>query len=311
MNTLLNSETIELIASDLGVDPSFVEKDWYAMQIIASLVPLSNEGVNLIFSGGTSLSKGFNLIKRFSEDLDFKVILEQPNPSRKERSNYRSQIVEVIRKNSSGWFLEGEPESQNENRKFTCNIRYQENFDILRGLRPYIKLDVNFISPILPVEKRALQSFIAQANDLSPEVSSIDCVSPIETAAEKLSALAWRVLSRNRDSEKDDPALIRHLYDLTVLRGAIFNYSNFSDLAVSVIRKDKNSGRGSIKSSDKSEVELLQEMLRKVEDDHVYADEYETFVTGMSFAKEGECPSFAEGIDAIKSIINKIMLDQG
>jgi len=209
LNTFLEPNLLEIIASDLGVDPSFVEKDWYAIRIIASLIAVNDFGVKLVLSGGTSLSKGFKLIKRFSEDLDFKVILPEANPTRKQRSTYRSQIVEVIRGSSSEWSLDGEPKPENENRKFTCNIRYKENFEIPAALRPYIKLDVNFILPTLPVEERPLQSFIAQAMDQPPEVPLMACVSPIETAAEKLSALTWRVLSRNRGSEKDDPSLIR------------------------------------------------------------------------------------------------------
>ena len=308
MNTFLDSNLVEIIASDLGVDPSFVEKDWYAMRIIASLIAVNDFGVQLVFSGGTSLSKGFGLIKRFSEDLDFKVILPKANPTRNECSNYRKQIVEVIRGSSSEWSLDEEPKSENANRKFTCNIRYKENFEITAALRPYIKLEVNFIVPTLPVEQRALQSFIAQAMDQSPEVPLIACVSPIETAAEKLSALTWRVLSRNRSSEKDDPSLIRHLYDLTALRGLIFNYSNFSDLVVSVIAEDIERSRKKIKSLANSEVEFLQEMVLTLENDSLYGNEYQQFVRGMSYAVEDECPTFSEAIDAVKNIISIIKL---
>lgn len=276
------------------------------MRIIASLIAVNNFGVQLVFSGGTSLSKGFGLIKRFSEDLDFKVILPKANPTRNECSNYRKQIVEVIRGSSSEWSLDEEPKSENANRKFTCNIRYKENFEITAALRPYIKLEVNFIVPTLPVEQRALQPFIAQAMDQLPEVPLIACVSPIETAAEKLSALTWRVLSRNRSSEKDDPSLIRHLYDLTALRCLIFNYSNFSDLVVSVIAEDIECSRKKIKSLANSEVEFLQEMVLTLENDSLYANEYQQFVTGMSYAVEDECPTFSEAIDALKSIISII-----
>jgi predicted nucleotidyltransferase component of viral defense system len=308
LNTFLDPNLIEVIASDLGVDPSFVEKDWYAMRIIASLIAVNDFGVQLVFAGGTSLSKGFGLIKRFSEDLDFKVILPKANPTRNEYSNYRKQIVEVIRGSSSEWSLDEEPKSENANRKFTCNIRYKENFHIPAALRPYIKLEVNFISPTLAVEQRPLQSFIAQAMDQPPEVPLMDCVSPIETAAEKLSALTWRVLSRNRGSEKDDPSLIRHLYDLTALKDEIFNYSSFSDLVIGVMRKDIENNRGKIKSLANSEVELLHKMLLTLEDDSLYANEYQQFVTGMSYAVEDECPTFSEAIDAVKSIISILTL---
>lgn len=58
---------IEDAAIELGVDPAFVEKDWHAVQMLALLSTLSEDGMQLVFSGGTSLSKGFEMIKRFSK----------------------------------------------------------------------------------------------------------------------------------------------------------------------------------------------------------------------------------------------------
>ena len=51
-----------------GLRPAIIEKDYYvteALRLIASAVP-----GRIIFKGGTSLSKGWNLIQRFSEDID-------------------------------------------------------------------------------------------------------------------------------------------------------------------------------------------------------------------------------------------------
>jgi predicted nucleotidyltransferase component of viral defense system len=87
LSTQLNLDTVELIAADLGVDASFVEKDWYAMRIIAAMIGVTSN-MRLVFSGGTSLSKGFGLIQRFSEDLDFKVVLPSTGFNRRECRNY-------------------------------------------------------------------------------------------------------------------------------------------------------------------------------------------------------------------------------
>jgi hypothetical protein len=42
-------------------------------------------------------------------------------------------------------------------------------------------------------------------------------VDPIETASDKLCALAWRVCTRDRSAHDDDPTIIRHLHDLAAL----------------------------------------------------------------------------------------------
>jgi predicted nucleotidyltransferase component of viral defense system len=96
LNTSPDAELVQLIAADLGVDASFIEKDWYAMRIIAALIAANISGIRLVFSGGTSLSKGFGLIQRFSEDLDFKVVLPETGLNRRKRTNYRNQIVDAI-----------------------------------------------------------------------------------------------------------------------------------------------------------------------------------------------------------------------
>ncbi len=186
---------MQLIAADLGFDASFVEKDWHAMRIIAALIAVNTSSMRLVFSGGTALSKGFGLIQRFSEDLDFKVILPATGFNRDECRNYRHQIVDAIRKGSSDWSLNDEGiKSRNKGRFFNCQIAYQQNFTPAATLRPHIKLEVTFKPPALPFEEKPLQSFIAQAMGQRPEVPTIACVSPVETAADKLSALTWRVL---------------------------------------------------------------------------------------------------------------------
>jgi Nucleotidyl transferase AbiEii toxin, Type IV TA system len=51
-----------------GLRPAIIEKDYYVtetLRIIAAII-----GDKVIFKGGTSLSKGWNLIQRFSEDID-------------------------------------------------------------------------------------------------------------------------------------------------------------------------------------------------------------------------------------------------
>jgi hypothetical protein len=49
-----------------------IEKDWWVVQTLAMLfdMPVSKQ---MVFKGGTSLSKGWNLIERFSEDIDLAI----------------------------------------------------------------------------------------------------------------------------------------------------------------------------------------------------------------------------------------------
>jgi len=57
----------------LRSDPGLIEKDWHVTRAIGVLASHDHGTAVPAFGGGTSLSKGWGLIKRFSEDIDFKV----------------------------------------------------------------------------------------------------------------------------------------------------------------------------------------------------------------------------------------------
>ncbi|MBD2566706.1 nucleotidyl transferase AbiEii/AbiGii toxin family protein [Anabaena lutea FACHB-196] len=278
------------------------------MRIIAAMISVESD-MRLVFSGGTSLSKGFGRIQRFSEDLDFKVILPSTGFNRKECRKYRYRLIDAIRESSSDWSLEDEDcESRNEGQFFACKIVYQQNFQPAIALRPHIKLEITFKPPVLPlqVQEKSLKSFIAQATPKGkPEVLMIACVSPVETAADKLSALTWRVLSRNRDNEDDDPTIIRHLHDLTALESDIAEYKNFPNLVISILEQDTQRAKG-IDLSEVPPKQRLQTMLQYLESDPIYANEYDRFVNGMSYASEDDRPSFRQALDTAHGIINCI-----
>ena len=57
------------VAESTGMAPYAVEKDWWVVQVLSAIFEME-VGKHLIFKGGTSLSKAWRLIERFSEDID-------------------------------------------------------------------------------------------------------------------------------------------------------------------------------------------------------------------------------------------------
>ena len=57
----------------LALPPATIEKDFWVCWTRKKLFDLPEWGSNLTFKGGTSLSKGWSLIKRFSEDIDIVI----------------------------------------------------------------------------------------------------------------------------------------------------------------------------------------------------------------------------------------------
>ena len=57
----------------LNIPVAFVEKDYWITLVLSRLAK-SKYVDEAVFKGGTSLSKGYNLIERFSEDVDIAII---------------------------------------------------------------------------------------------------------------------------------------------------------------------------------------------------------------------------------------------
>lgn len=66
-------DLVREIAAELAISPAFVEKDWYAVQALKAVAGHQSDAFQAIFSGGTSLSKAYGLIQRFSEDRSLSV----------------------------------------------------------------------------------------------------------------------------------------------------------------------------------------------------------------------------------------------
>lgn len=67
------ADLIRIVAEEKSIDPALVEKDYWIMQCLYGLQQL---GFKFQLKGGTSLSKGHQIIERFSEDID--ILIEPP-----------------------------------------------------------------------------------------------------------------------------------------------------------------------------------------------------------------------------------------
>ena len=87
------SDLIRIVAANQKFPEALVEKDYWVTHVLWAL---HRSGLEIWFKGGTSLSKGFGLITRFSEDLDLKI--EQGGEIHLPKvSNWRSEGSTAIR----------------------------------------------------------------------------------------------------------------------------------------------------------------------------------------------------------------------
>ena len=305
---MLDLRLVERVAEDLGTSPGLVEKDWHVVRALGVIAQVDAGGMVPAFSGGTSLSKGWEFIKRFSEDIDFKVA-EPPAPSRsagrRGRGDYRKRLLEALATADFG--LEGTPEIGHDNRFFAADLRYSAQFEAGQGLRPHIRIEVSFRAPAVPPIERPIRSLIAAAAQEPPEVAAFPCIDIVETAADKLSALAWRVRVRRRGEPKDDPTIIRHLHDLAALEPALESAAKFRELVLAAVAADVS--RGGERDPPTDPAVIFAGMLQLLETDPLWAREYEDFVRQVSFARPSEIAGFADALAACKRLITNEVLE--
>jgi|GEM_PF-658289 len=208
-----------------AIDSTIIEKDYYIVQLVQLLQEQTfthnDLAFELVFGGGTSLSKCFNLITRFSEDLDFKVVFNTQSLSRgnaqKIRSDVKKQIHSSIQ-NSDLLQIAGECVARDENRSLKWKIIFPLLNPPLEGMRDYISLDVQFVEGLdYPTLNRPMGSMVTAVAGQPAEVTELKCIDPIETTTDKIAAISWRFLNRMKNESIYEMQTIRHLYDLYYL----------------------------------------------------------------------------------------------
>ena len=81
-DTLAFTNAIQATSGYLNILPAFIEKDYWITFVLQRLNESPFRDI-VVFKGGTSLSKGFKIISRFSEDIDIAIIDADKYPGNK------------------------------------------------------------------------------------------------------------------------------------------------------------------------------------------------------------------------------------
>ena len=189
---------------------------------------------HLVFKGGTSLSKGWNLIQRFSEDVDLAVDRKAFGFDGRLGSSRRTKLRKAIREFVIKEFTPALAEnltkkgadvdveiwtSQNSDEDPSIiEVRFPSVTESIEYLPPRVLIEINARSLIEPYEVKELTPLIGSvfpqlAIELSP--ASIPCVLPRRTFLEKI-FLLHEEFQKNSYKMRTD-RLSRHLYDLEAI----------------------------------------------------------------------------------------------
>lgn len=215
------------VADATRVAPALVEKDYW---ITHALWALHETGLDIWFKGGTSLSKGFGIIERFSEDLDLMVERGRvdglpevgnwtslnKNPVAERQAFYRA-LTQTL--HIPAVSVERDTLQEDEYCRGADYLgRYPGLFvaNLPDGLSPSVRLEVGR-ARVVPFVERPISSFVHDHLEklgmlgefADNRARAVRCVHPLVTLLEKLDALSRRY---NREVVEAD-AFVRHYED--------------------------------------------------------------------------------------------------
>ncbi|MFA5139071.1 MAG: nucleotidyl transferase AbiEii/AbiGii toxin family protein [Elusimicrobiota bacterium] len=219
---------IKSVADDSGLEEAVVEKDYWVMHCLWGL---QRSGLTFELKGGTSLSKGWGIIERFSEDIDIRfdapptLDLKSDKPARvKARLGFYDDLAARIK--IPGITVARDTAYDDEKaQNGGIGLKYEPRFRLLAGLKPEVLLEVGF-DRTAPNEPRdfsswALDRVLKAGLDVADNrARGVRCFNPEYTLVDKLQTICRRFRQhRDRgDPEKDRPRhFLRHYYDLYML----------------------------------------------------------------------------------------------
>jgi hypothetical protein len=228
MNLHLNKEPfrelIELAADFFNYEQSHVEKDYWVCKILNELAT-SGFSTNTYFKGGTSLSKAYSIINRFSEDLDMFVYSGNPAFSKQSEKTLTRNISHFVIENNREMYKEDLSKTGGDFRKlaFSYDTHYES-----AGLKENLEVEIKCCTMddkstmYYPAQSRLITSIITEYLSASKAEEIIErfainafkvqTIDPKRTLCDKISRLTR--LSYNDDFEVLIAKHIRDVYDI-------------------------------------------------------------------------------------------------
>jgi len=231
LKTEEKSEIINEIQRVTPLPPASIEKDWWVVQTLA-LVFQMEAAPYLVFKGGTSLSKAWNIIERLSEDVDLALSREFLGFEGKISRTQVGKLRDASFKYISEYFLPQlreafkkaglervtidltEVESPDQD-PVNILITYPTVVEQSEYVLPQVKLEIGSRSLLEPFTNRQFSSFVGDkfaGRPFADEKISIPCVNPERTYLEKLFLLHEEF--KRPVTEIRVRRMSRHFYDI-------------------------------------------------------------------------------------------------
>ena len=226
-------ELLSIVSTKKGIDSTLIEKDYW---ITHALYSLQQQGIEFELKGGTSLSKGYGLIHRFSEDIDihirtnFGLSIEGKDDKPSVRAA-RKEFYDVL---ASSLSINGiikivrdhDFDDVEKYRSGGIRLYYQSYTPTLEGLKDGILLEAGFdtVTPNKPIDISSwiwqhLDSIKASSNYINNTAKGVYCYHPGYTLVEKLQTIVRKYRNKDNPGASDDKNFMRQYYDVYCLLG--------------------------------------------------------------------------------------------
>jgi hypothetical protein len=225
------NDLLNLISADLKINIALVEKDYWIMHI---LYALQKQEIEFELKGGTSLSKGFGIIDRFSEDIDIHIktnfgLKIEGNADKPSVRNARKEFYDLIalRLKIDGIIqIERDVEFDDLDKYRSGGIRlfYNTLYQAVEGVKEGVLLELGFdqVTPNQPVNISSWVMDYLEKKDLisgyiDNRANGVLCYHPGFTFIEKLQTIIRKFRNRQVESGTGSINFMRHYYDIFCL----------------------------------------------------------------------------------------------
>ena len=262
---------IETVSLEIKKNRMMVEKDVVQSMF---LFELSKSDMPFVFKGGTSLSKAYCLIDRFSEDIDISL---SRSVNQREKKMIKEDIVNIGKILNLKLINEDKIKS-----RFDYNKYIFEYESLFEGKIVEIIVETNFFEVSYPIKKLKINNYVGafldnnnidlncnfEGNDFEFDVQSLE-----RTFIDKVFAICdYRIQNMaDRDS--------RHLYDIAKIIPYINFDDNFKKLVLKV-RTDRMKSKNNPSANPKYDITL---MLKEIIDSKFFESDYKKITVKLLY----------------------------
>ncbi len=235
-------EAIQAASQALNIREVVIEKDYWVSYVLKNLSE-SEYRDQVVFKGGTALSKAFTYIARFSEDIDLALLDNKSLGDAKRKSLFKkieSTITEGLKQ------IKNQPETlkRGKNRRTFYNYKKISTDSNWGALKDVIQLEINSFTDPIPnkeIEIKCLLYEFLKSNEFYSEITEYGMEPVVLNVLSMERTFSEKILSLIRLSYDGTDILrkkIRHFYDLHMImdHNDILNSNTYE--IINLARKD-------------------------------------------------------------------------